>query len=543
MVLRMARPTTRVGSSIVQFRQRVPADLRGKTEALILVVPVGDGEATVRLSVRSETIQFSLGTRDPAEARARHKIAASHVEGVWAALRSGPEPLSFKQIRALVRDRYVELVDAFDAEPGNAADWETFAKAILAPDVADSSRQPVGSGLRISLPGEPRPRRWSQLVAADRLLAKRRIVTDYDSRVRLGAEIDKALADGAHRLQQVAEGDYSPDRALERFPALEIPSAPTLPRKEGGASFDDLLTGWWREAEAAGLALRTFVNYRSAFRALKAFLGHDDAPQVEREDIIRFKDHRLSEVSARTVKDNDLAALKSVFGWALSNGRIAANPATGVTVRRVRSKRLRSPGYSEGEAVAILAAALNLRAGQESLKMFMAKRWAPWLMAYTGARVGEVAQLRKQDLISKGDHWAIVVTPEAGTVKGGQFREVPLHPHLVELGFVSFVQASNAGHLFVEPNAETGEVLGPLKGVTNRLAKFAREHVSDKRILPNHAWRHRFETLGREHGMREDLQNKITGHSGSTVAAREYGDAAGLYGQICKLPHVVLPPR
>jgi len=41
-----------------------------------------------------------------------------------------------------------------------------------------------------------------------------------------------------------------------------------------------------------------------------------------------------------------------------------------------------------------------------------ARRWVPWLSAYTGARVGEITQLRKQDVIKRDGIHAIHITPE-----------------------------------------------------------------------------------------------------------------------------------
>jgi hypothetical protein len=40
------------------------------------------------------------------------------------------------------------------------------------------------------------------------------------------------------------------------------------------------------------------------------------------------------------------------------------------------------------------------------------------------------------------------ITADAGTVKAGGYRDVPLHPQLVDLGFTDFVNASPDGPLF-----------------------------------------------------------------------------------------------
>ena len=76
-----------------------------------------------------------------------------------------------------------------------------------------------------------------------------------------------------------------------------------------------ILDGWWTEAKSTGRKPSTHESYRNTVVGLVAFLRHDSAKLVTPEDIVRFKDHRLSSVnprtgkpiSAKTVKDFDLA--------------------------------------------------------------------------------------------------------------------------------------------------------------------------------------------------------------------------------------------
>jgi integrase len=126
-----------------------------------------------------------------------------------------------------------------------------------------------------------------------------------------------------------------------------------------------------------------------------------------------------------------------------------SNPAADVSIKVGKPRKLRSKGFSEPEAQSILQAALNYLPGtQEQPRTSAAKRWVPWLCAYTGARVGEMAQLHKQDLRREGELWVITITPEAGTVKTNEARDVVLHPQLIELGFPAFVQAAADGAPF-----------------------------------------------------------------------------------------------
>lgn len=132
-------------------------------------------------------------------------------------------------------------------------------------------------------------------------------------------------------------------------------------------------------------------------------------------------------------------------------------------------------------------------------------------------------QLRKEDVRREGEHWMLCITPEAGTVKTNEARDVALHAHLVEKGFPEFVAASKPGHLFLTPAKDTGDVLGPLQGVKNRVAEFSRSVVTDVRVKPNHGWRHRFKTVARNVGFDPRVTDCIQGHAART-SGEDYGD-------------------
>ena len=130
----------------------------------------------------------------------------------------------------------------------------------------------------------------------------------------------------------------------------------------------------------------------------------------------------------------------------------------------------------EAEALAILSAALRYIPGlRENPRTAAAKRWLPWLCAFSGARVREMGQLRRQDLQREGELWVLRITPEAGTVKTDEARHFVLHKQLIDLGFPAFVQASPEGPLFVTPG-KSGDVLGPLAGLLNRNARIRSPH-------------------------------------------------------------------
>ncbi len=268
-----------------------------------------------------------------------------------------------------------------------------------------------------------------------------------------------------------------------------------------------------------------------AFRRVMQHLidaGHSDPRNLTAQDVVRWKDGLLAEKDekgepargAGTVRETYLAALKVVLGFGVENGELAANVAKEVTVRAPKKVRLREPQFSNDEAATILRAALAPQPGDIAPEHRLARRWVPWLCAYTGARVNEMTQLRAQDVRKVEGVWTLRITPEAGSVKNNQARVVPLHEHLIEQGFLAVAEAKEEGPLFYDPaRGRGGKDANPHhKKMGERLAAWVRKiGVDDPNVQPNHAWRHLFKAISRRPGCRMDPHavSAITGHAHS----------------------------
>lgn len=528
MRLQMPSPMKRSQSSIYQFRRRIPSDVLAKAPGVKLAIPVGDRLVHKVVGPKTVEIGVSLGTREPREAKTREAEVAAYLDEVWDTLRSGEEiRLTKRQAVALSGEVYRTWLDAAGDDPGVPELWAR---------IAEDNRQALNGNFgRSFMMISQKGRRQISLEDrfggfADWLIAKHGLKLDDASRRLLVEEVAKTMDQVSRQLARHADSDFRPDPDGERFPPLdaaELKAAPRTGPNAGEVRFDALIDARWREAKAAGSSPRTLSAWRSSFKHLKEFLGHDDALKVTKAHVVAFKDHRLAHgASVKTVRDSDLAALKSTFGWAVSNGKMTANPAEGVTIKLGRAKDQKRPkGFTDAEALAILqrAKAHTPSASRRKIKSDAAIRWVPWLLAFTGARVGEISQLRKEDVFQQVDRWVMRITPDAGTVKTGQTRLVPLHRQLVEEGFISFVQAAPEGHLFVTPK-DPSEPDAAVKGLNNRLRLLIREVVDDGNVQPFHAWRHRFMTMARELGCDDAVVRSIVGHSARDVHDR-YGDS------------------
>ena len=483
----------------------------------------------------------SLGTKDPEEAIRRHVRALAEVRARWDNLRKEATTLTEREAHALAQTVFENWRAWHRDNPSEQYIWHTrLYDRLWAEGPPNPELEPGQIGSLSIDTLTVRAMRGFCFQQADFGLAEHGTRVDEESRRKLAKAVGAAFQRASVVLEREAHGIFAPGEAPEPFrwppPGIAAPDHCVRQARSGNdPRITGLFQGWWEEARAAGRKPSTHESYRNTIDGFVEFLGHDDASRVTARDVVAYKDHRLGTPSRRTgrvpspktVKDSDLAALKVVFGWGVANSKIATNPAQGVTIRLGTPRKVRSKGFSDGEARAILAAALDYvpRGGERPCTAF-AKRWVPWLCAFTGARVGEIAQLRRQDLRREGDNWVIHITPDAGTVKTNQARDVVLHPQLAELGFPEFVQGRPSGPLFLTlgPN---GDVLGPLQALKNRLAEFARSIVADREVKPNHGWRHRFKTVGMQAGIDSRILDAVQGHAGRSVADA-YGEVTVL---------------
>jgi integrase len=225
--------------------------------------------------------------------------------------------------------------------------------------------------------------------------------------------------------------------------------------------------------------------------------------------------------------DVERRAVKTVFKWGAKR-KLTNNPFLDATVDVPRRKQLRPKSFYEHERTAILSAASAITVSTNP--DMAACRWVPWLLAYTGARPGEITQLRGSDVQFIEGMWTLDLTPEAGTIKGGIARRVPLHEHLVEQGFLEFVRTRGDGPLFYRPRVnkrttadQSRQKKAPAAQARQRLASWVREvGVDDEHLSPNHAWRHTFKLIDRSVEPDGTLLDYICGHAPATEG-RGYG--------------------
>ena len=391
MTLSMTRPWKHPDSGYYWFWKRVPDDLRNL------------------IGKREE--RFSLGTRDPAEAKRLHAIKLAEVEERWSNLRAGQRPLLPDDIarEAVAIGDQVRL--ELEADPYQPLRWDIEIGASLW-SVGVTKGHYYTDIIQLLSPAEEK--RLAQRVMCyglvDQRLAAKGSAVQPDDRERLARAVSLEL-------QRIVQDHHSYLVGKREVRPIGVGTS-TIRVAAAPVTFQTIIEGWLVEKRPNQ---KTEYTWRKVMTQLSGFIGHDDASRVSPDDLVSWKADLLAKgLKAKTIRDSKLAPVRAIFQWAVDNRKLHANPAVRINIDlKARSSEKRR-GYSDEEARIVLQAA---RREKETHK-----RWVPWVCAYTGARISEICQLRSEDVKEIDGIWCIAFAAEAGSLKNvNSERIVPVH--------------------------------------------------------------------------------------------------------------------
>lgn len=503
MALAMSRPWKHPKTGIYWLRKRVPEDLRAA---------IGKSEE-----------KFSLKTHDAAEAKRLHAAALADIEERWTNLRAPTHKLDISELQRISEEAHQRVVKHghipginWDIEVADHL-WEGDWGAPKIDDVLAINF--VAQGIEQTM-----HENWCRQ-AAEECIAHRGLKVHDEDRLRIAKAIGSGIQRAALLLRRHARGDYSDEAVVAPPTVMSVP--PLSSRGDAAVSFKSLLEGWAAEKRPSE---KTTYSWTRVLNQLADFIGHNDAVRLTQADLLRWKASMVEGgLRTKTIRDSKVAPLRAILQWGVDNGKLAANPASRIVVdvRAKTSERIR--GFTDEEAAQILGAAAK--------EQDPVKRWVPLLCAYTGARLSEICQLRRQDIFQRSGLWCMKFDPDAGSLKNeNSERAVPLHPAIETEGFLQFVSATKPGPLFSNLSMDRfGNRGGSGTKIIGRWVRGL--GLADERLSPSHSWRHRFKTLGRRHGLMPDIVNAITGHHKKTVAD-SYGEfpIEALHRELLKIP-------
>jgi integrase len=472
----------------------------------------------------------SLGTTDLRTANARIAIVSLELEQEWIRLgveakRSpgagpGRSPLTHQDLFAIQRETHISIRDANIAEPGgNLANLRWASRATQALESDDQEELDRTAREILTEAGGVPP-------------------TDAQVKTFKPLLID-ARTEGYLDIARAAMGRFGENPKL-----ADLPKARSKPKIDIIEAFESYCSQPKIKGQLDG---PTAKRWRPVINRFIEWLGHRDLARVTPQLAIKWRDHMIKNgIAPKAVRDVWLAAPRSVATHMFNALRLEINPFAGIKVEGVKAwKEDDERGFDPKQALTILTATLATPSHLISTEMKMARRWVPWICAYTGARVNEITSLLPSDVQEILGVPCFVLRPEI--TKGKRMRRVPLHKHLVEQKFLKYVEERKriGKPLFYDPERARGA-----KGanpqwhkVAERLGEWVRESLKVVDVQPNHGWRHLWRELVRGTKMKPELCDYMCGHEGKSGTSARYGKrkVPDLATQMAMFPRFKVP--
>lgn len=445
----------------------------------------------LRPAIGRREFRINLG-KDLQQAKLKYPGEAARVDALLSQARGGPTVLTHQQIVALAGEWYRRQLAAGEANPGNSRGYDADIDHLQRADEHGKGRAAVANDV-------------------DELLETEGLTVDRATRDQLSDRIFWLRVNLNNTLKLRSWGDYSPDPKLVTLPAWIPPNdAGEAPK---GPTFDALMDAW--ELERAP-PKRTLYEWKRAIKRLEDFVGHSEPARLTKAEMVSWKDALLASGKTTKTVSNHLLVTKALFNWAVKNERMPVNPADGVSIIRVKAAAKSRLPYGDEEARLLLSTARQ-NSG--------ARRWVPWVLAFTGARLEEVCQALVKDVRKDGSVWFLDINADdpGKTLKNvGSVRRVPLHPALISEGFAEYLSSvPKGGLLFPDLKPDRfGKKGGSFSKWYGRWARGL--GITDPRLVL-HSWRHRFKDLCKEAGIQKPIHDALTGHS-----SRDVGDGYGM---------------
>lgn len=491
-------------------------------------------------------ITKSLRTRDIRTARSRLMLWEGRIGQLYAHVRKQGSWMNREQLDALTK-KYLEA--SFDeVENDLALDWSPIGLEEYSSKLADEC-QAISAGLASA--DLERTIGLAQRMAPE--------AGELDQR-KLARRLMEVQMESKHAFIKAASGERLKRPKVKSADPEEAPTTPKPTPKvsELAALYSEerITQGNWKP--------KTAKQSHGIYQVVCDLLGDPEIgsvtkPQIRQLglDLAKYPSNatkRFGRLNAKTLLDQlegqqyealdarsinkYRQAARSLFSWAALNDYIDKNPAE--VLGDVKEGRAQDARIAFDDAdVATIFQYLHTRKNEPYVL------WIPRIMAMTGCRMGEAAKLRRQDIKQVKGTWVFDINEEGEqqSLKTEQsIRQVPIHPRLLELGFIDWVNAETDEYLFplrvrYTPNPERSDT-DVLSKDLNRWLRQA--GIKDTRKAFQ-SFRSTFITRLKNAATPEYQIAQIVGHENDNLTTGRYGMDVNLKALLAEIEKVSLP--
>lgn len=343
--------------------------------------------------------------------------------------------------------------------------------------------------------------------------------------------VRRAMMENVRRRQHRLEAGHDHKAFDDLFGSVFGDSARPTTSPAKSLTVDELIDRYRKDPARGGVSEGTWSKYNTVFRLMREELGRKTPiREITRDDFARIRDilnvvpanttkkypkktfaevaemakqKGLAPMSVTTAKGH-LHSLSSIFNYAVKEELVEKNKAHGLTLSRAheRRKEERRLPFDTSQLQSIFSASMY-SSGPGKKIIRDGRFWVPLLSLWTGMRLNECCQLALADIQSR-DGTDVILVRE--TDDGGQrlktkaaTRTVPIHPELVRIGFLQYVEAQRkAKHKLLFPELPKS-VRGYYSDLFSKwFGRFLKSAGAKKPLTSFHSFRHNFRDALRE---------------------------------------------
>lgn len=246
--------------------------------------------------------------------------------------------------------------------------------------------------------------------------------------------------------------------------------------------------------------------------------------QVTSADAVRFRDRLYQEGRSYKTNKDYLASCRQFFKWCKQMKYVTDNPFQDITVQE-QAKKKSQDEERERWSIKDLVKLYRSAAFQSKPDEF---KWITTIMLYHGLRPSETCQLRVADICNKEgiDCFLISEDGQDQHIKtASSLRYVPIHPLLIEKGFLDYVANRKTARCIQLFNYKAdGKWQDWSKRYCQQFGRLQTAIGMPANARPTaYGFRHTFIDELKQKGIEESLVAQIVGHTHQSMTFGRYG--------------------
>ncbi|KOO04799.1 tyrosine-type recombinase/integrase [Vibrio nereis] len=369
--------------------------------------------------------------------------------------------------------------------------------------------------------------------AIDRLMLIMSHIRSYMADCDTEENVQLVIQNLKTELQAIRASNFTP--VIHKAPQPVEPVLPVLNDVVKPLMNERLLSDFIHSKRAESILPRTIQQLESRIRAFFSF-SKAGILQATTKQAMEFRDDLLKSGKSEKSVIEYLAAARQFYKWLKLRGDVEKNVFDGVTVKRKPCRASDERQRWMEDDLRKLFKHPALQSLPRRVKRTQSQHedyWIPLLLLHSGARVSEVCQLDTADIKCVDDIWYIDINTNGQDKRlksSSAKRRVPLHPKLIEHGFLRYAQNRYENK---QQKLFSFKPIGAYKDWSKTFVNRFSKVLDDLGFIPSrrpslHSLRHTFIDELQQNGIAEHLVADLVGHRKTNLTFNRYGKQINL---------------